>query len=154
MSLEDDIDLLRRVPILQQLGSHALRIVAIGGESRDLAGGDRLFLAGEAADCAYVIARGSFSLQNEHDPLDADSQVARPPTILDEMALLTEMTRAYTGIARESSTVIRIPRTLFIKTLESQPEAARRLRDGMAEKVSLTLRDLRGVRRGLDPKRD
>jgi CRP-like cAMP-binding protein len=151
MSLEDDIDLLRRVPILQQLGRRALRIVAIGVESRDLEGGDLLFVAGDPADCAYVIARGSFSLQSEHDPIDSDGRVVRPPTILDEMALLTDMARPYTGVAREVSTVIRIPRSLFIKTLESQPEAAKRLRDGMAEKVSQTTRELRKVRRILDP---
>ena len=65
MTIEDDIAYLERIPLLRQLGSGALRIVAIGVESYDLQPGQILFAAGNSADGAYIIQRGSVSLKPE-----------------------------------------------------------------------------------------
>ena len=53
-------------------------------------------------------------------------------TLIGELALLTETARPVTATAREPSTVLRIPRTLFLKMLEGYPDAARELRDTIA----------------------
>ena len=45
-------------------------------------------------------------------------------TLLGELALLTETVRPVTATANEPSTVLRIPRTLFLKMLEGYPDAA------------------------------
>jgi CRP-like cAMP-binding protein len=58
MSIEDDIRLLEQVSTLAVLGHEALRILAIGFESRDVHGGDILFREGENADAGYVIQKG------------------------------------------------------------------------------------------------
>ena len=50
MTIEDDIAFLERVPILRRLGAPALRMLAIGAESRDLGPGEVLFHAGDPAD--------------------------------------------------------------------------------------------------------
>ena len=55
MSIEDDIAFLERVPTLALLGRDALRILAIGAESRYLHDGNVLFSQGEAADAGYVV---------------------------------------------------------------------------------------------------
>ena len=55
MTIEDDIAFFERVPTLSLLGRAALRILAIGAESRFVHGGEVLFYAGDAADSAYVI---------------------------------------------------------------------------------------------------
>ena len=46
MSIEDDIVIIERVPTLRTLGRDALRILAIGAESRYVHKGEVLFLAG------------------------------------------------------------------------------------------------------------
>jgi CRP-like cAMP-binding protein len=62
MSIEDDIAFFERVPTLALLGRPALRILAIGAESRYVHGGEVLFKAGERADAGLVVQEGSFSL--------------------------------------------------------------------------------------------
>ena len=62
MSIEDDIAFLERVPTLQVLGRTALRILAIGAESRYVHDGEELFSVGDHADCGYVVQEGSFTL--------------------------------------------------------------------------------------------
>jgi CRP-like cAMP-binding protein len=144
MSIEDDIAFLERVPSLAILGRDALRILAIGAESRYLHDGNVLFSQGEAADAGYVVQEGLLSLaRGTVEPLTVG-----PGTLLGELALLTETTRPVTATAVEPSTVIRIPRTLFLKMLEGYPEAAVRLQENLvarAEHSEMEMQRVRGV---------
>src|SRR5881396_770464 len=116
MSIEDDIAFLERNPTLALLGRDALRILAIGAESRYVHSGNVLFREGEAADAGYVIQEGSFSLAPERVGR-TDPVTVGPGVLLGELALVTETKRPVTATAREPSTVIRIPRSLFLKML-------------------------------------
>jgi CRP-like cAMP-binding protein len=147
MAIDDDISFYERVPTLGLLGRQALRILAIGAESRYVHGGDVLFNAGDEADGAYVIQEGSFLLAVSED--DEGVKVG-PYTLLGELALLTETTRPVTATALEPSTVLRIPRSLFFKMLEGFPEAARKLRDVLAARTDQSTREIHNVRAALD----
>jgi CRP-like cAMP-binding protein len=52
------------------------------------------------------------------------------------------MKRPSTAIALDNSSVIRIPRSLFQRVLESDPAAARRLRDEFATRTSQIASDI------------
>ena len=87
MAIEDDIAFLERVPTLGLLGREALRILAIGAESRYVHGGEVLFNAGEDGRCGYVVQEGSF--QPDGAGQDGDEGVTvGPGTLLGELALL------------------------------------------------------------------
>lgn len=145
MTIEDDIAFLERVPALRLLGGDALRILAIGAESRYVHEGAALFDEGEDADCAYVVQEGSFELAAEK----VAPSVAGPGTLIGEVALFTGAKRTTAAVAREPSSVIRIPRQLFLKMLEGYPDAARRMRDAVADKVGKTAAELSRVRDNL-----
>ena len=132
MSIEDDVALLERVPTLRLLGTTALRMLAIGSEQRDFAGGDVLFNAGEDADAGYIVQRGAFRI----DDGGGVEMVAGPGALIGELALVVAMPRPSTAIALEHSSVIRVARSLFQRVLESDPAAARRLRDEFANRTS------------------
>jgi len=144
MTIEDDIAFLERIPSLRLLGRDSLRILAIGAESRTIHEGVSLFGEGEDADCAYVVQEGSFDLVSGAGALAPS--VAGPGTLIGETALFIEAKRTTGAVARESSTVVRIPRQLFLKMLEGYPDAARRMRDAIAAKVSQTATELTRVR--------
>jgi CRP-like cAMP-binding protein len=148
MSIEDDIAFMERVPTLGLLGRDALRILAIGAESRYLHDGNVLFSQGESADAGYVVQEGLLSLQpvrGENEPVTVG-----PGTLLGELALLTETIRPVTATALEPSTVIRIPRTLFLKMLEGYPDAAVRLRESFIARAEHSEVDMHRVRSVLD----
>src|SRR5215467_12335939 len=127
MTIEDDIAFLERVPSFAILGREALRIIAIGAESRYVHGGEVLFAIGEAADAGYVVQQGAFALR-------------------------TETTRHVTATAIEPSTVIRVSRSLFLKVLEGFPEGARRLRDHIAARTDQAAGDMINLRATLEPR--
>ena len=147
MTIEDDIAFLERVPALRRLGAPALRILAIGAESHSLEAGQLLFAAGEPADCAYVIQRGSFNLKPER-PRDGEV-IAEPGTLLGESALVTETRRPATATAREDSIVLRISRAMFLKMLENYPDAAQRLRELIAARADQWADEMENVRAAL-----
>ena len=146
MTIEDDIAFLERVPILRRVGGIALRILAIGAESIHMQAGRVLFTAGDAADGAYIIRNGSCSLK---PPGGAGEVIAGPGTLLGEAALLTETQRPATATARESATLMRISRAMFLKILESDPEAAQRVRELIASRTDQWARDVENVRAAL-----
>jgi CRP-like cAMP-binding protein len=124
MSIEDDIRLLQGVPFLGLLGREALRILAIGAESRTVPRGTVLFTAGEPADGALVVEAGTVSLRTP----GGGEFVARRGALLGEMALLIETPRPFTATTRELTSVMRVARPLFLKMLDGYPDMAERLR--------------------------
>ena len=138
MSIEDDVALLERVPTLRLLGAASLRMLAIGSEQRGFARGDVLFSSGDEADAGFVVQRGAFRIE---DSAGAE-MIAGPGALIGELALITAMPRPSTATAIEHSAVIRIARSLFQRVLESDPAAARRLRDEFANRTSQIASDI------------
>ncbi len=149
MALEDDIAFFEQVPTFAVLGKQALRILAIGAESRILPSGAVLFYAGELADGGYVVQEGSLRL--EPGTLSEGKEItAGPGTLVGELALLTDTVCSATAIAKEPTVVIRISRSLFRKMLEGYPAAAKQLRDMIAERVDGWTRELGDVKTALE----
>ena len=137
MSIEDDVALLERVPTLRLLGNAALRMLAIGSEQRDFARGDFLFNTGDEADAGYIVQQGAFRVEDSGAEI-----IAGPGSLIGELALIVAMKRPSTANALERSSVIRISRSLFQRVLESDPAAARRLRDELASRTSQLASDI------------
>src|SRR5438477_3509168 len=138
MSIDDDVALLERVPTLRLLGAACLRMLAIGSEQRYVVRGDALFNAGDEADAGFIVQSGTFKI----DGGGGAAIVAGPGALIGELALITAMKRPSTALALEDSSAIRIARSLFQRVPESDPAAARRLRDPFANRTSPSASDI------------
>lgn len=145
MAIEDEIDFLARVPVLGRLGDGALRSLAIAAETYSMQPGEVLFTAGEIADGAYIVQQGTVALKSER----GEEVVAGPGTLLGEAALLAETKRPATATTREACTVLRLSRAMFLKVLDSYPDAAQRLRDVFASRTDQWTREMENVRAAL-----
>src|SRR6266478_5222263 len=149
MTVEDDIAFFERVPTLNLLGRQALRILAIGAQTRYVHGGEVLFTAGEEAEGSFVVQEGRFNLAPASSG-DGKAIVVGPYALLGEIALFTESTRSATATALEPSSVLLIPRPLFLKMLDSFPYNARRLREVFAGRLNQSTREISNLRAVLD----
>ena len=147
MAIDDDIAFLERVPTLGLLGRAALRILAIGAETRHVHGGEVLFNAGDEAEGGFVVQAGRFQLSSSEDGKDL---TVGPCTLLGEVALFAETKRPATAKALEPATVLIIPRPLFIRMLDSFPDAAHKLRETLAGRLDQATREIVNVRDFLD----
>ncbi len=141
MALDDDIIFLSRISTFRVLGREAMRILAISAQSMDLHGGEQLFEEGEPADGGYIVVRGSVELKSVAEGRSG-STVARAGTLIGETAMIVTTMRPATGIALEPTTLLKIPRSVFLRTLEGEPGAATSLRDMMQHRLKATLDDL------------
>ena len=139
MSIEDDVALLERVPTLRLLGTDG---AAHAGDRLRAAqcrcAAITLFNAGDEADAGFVVQHGAFRIE---DGAGAET-VAGPGALIGELALIVAMQRPSSAIALEQSSVIRVARSLFQRVLESDPAAARRLRDEFASRTSQIASDI------------
>jgi CRP-like cAMP-binding protein len=149
MALDDDIAFFERVPIFAALDKQALRILAIGAETKQLSSGAVLFYAGELADGGYIVQEGTLQLEPGTFAEGREITVG-PGTLVGELALLTDAVCQSTAIAKGPVTVIRISRSLFRKMLEGYPAAAVTLREMLSGRLDAWMRELATVKQSMD----
>jgi CRP-like cAMP-binding protein len=142
MALDDDIIFLGRIETFRVLGREAMRIIAISAQPVELRAGEQLFEEGEPADGGYVVLHGAIQLKGTRDRDTGGSAVVRGGSLIGESALVIDTLRPSAAIAVEPTALLRIPRSVFLRTLEGEPVAAKALRDMMASRLTSTLHDL------------
>ena len=146
MALENDVQALASHPTLAALEPDALRLLAFSAETRILRAGDVLFRRDEPSDGGFFVLSGAIAL----DPLDSGGHAARilgPGTLIGDMALIAKTKRPATAVAREHSSVLKIPRALFHRILNEHPRSAERLRRHLAERLRGFVQELDELRR-------
>jgi CRP-like cAMP-binding protein len=135
MALEDDIRDMARLPIFQEMEPDALRLLAFSAETKILRKGDILFRRSEVSDSGFLVLSGSFQI-DAPSHRDSTALVITPYSLIGEMALLTATERPATVTAREPSTVLKIPRTVFHRVLKEHPKSAIRVRASLEARLS------------------
>ena len=136
MALEDDIRILAAVSLFHGFSEEQLRLLAFGAETIRLTAGRELFREGATADCAFVVVRGSVSLYRERGGVRQIIATAKPPDLLGEYALITDVKRMTGARIEVDSEVMRLSRKLFRRILEEYPEAAVTLHDRIAHDLT------------------
>ena len=72
----------------------------------------------------------------------AATLLSTPFTLIGELALISETERPMTAIARQPSTVLKIPRTLFHRVLRDYPASALNMRAMMGMRLEILMREL------------
>jgi CRP-like cAMP-binding protein len=142
MALDEDIVFLGRIETFRVLGREAMRIIAISAQPVELRAGDQLFEEGEPADGGYVVVHGAIQLRSTRDADPSAAPVVRGGSLIGESALIIDTLRPAAAVAIEPTALLRVPRNVFLRTLEGEPAAAKSLRDMMAKRLTTTLHDL------------
>ncbi len=141
MSVENDIRNLSQIPMFGVLEDDARRLIAFSAETRILRASDILFRRGDRSDCGYVLTSGVIALDTRDDGA-AGNLISTPFTLIGELALISETERPMTAIARQPSTVLKIPRTLFHRVLRDYPASALNMRAMMGMRLEILMREL------------
>ena len=149
MSLESDIKLLGTVSMLSDFTEDKLRLLAFSAESRDFRDGQRLYSAGDRADCAHVVSSGQVALFAPGDAETAAEVVGRG-ALLGGLSLIVDGERTMTAVARGRVETILIRRPLFRRMLDEFPEIAAGLHRRLSANVRETTSRLMTVRDRLD----
>lgn len=149
MSLQQEVDLLRKIPMFAKIEPAKLKLLAFTSERLSYSGGDVLFHQGDAGDAAFVIISGKaeVSIGTEEGPL----VVARlsDHDFVGEIAILCDVPRTATVTAVTNLEALRITKDLFFRLVKEFPEIAIEVMRELAHRLENTnsrLRDVAGGR--------
>ena len=150
MSLKQEYELLRRVPIFAEMDPPKLKLLAFMSERVGFDPGNVLMRQGDPGDAAYLIIDGHAEvvLETPAGPIVVASP--GPNEMVGEMAILTDMPRAATVRARERLITLRISKEPFMRMVREFPNMAISIMRELAQRVDTTNNQLRQARAELE----
>lgn len=124
MSLEQEVELLRRVPMFANVANANLKLLAFASQRLSFNEGEVIFEQGAQGDAAYIIIGGSANV--EIDTASGPMTVAtlEQNQIVGEIAILCEVPRTATVRAATDLTTLRVTKDLFFKLSVEFPQMA------------------------------
>ena len=133
---------MRNTALLRILGEDALKLLAFGAEPVQLKPRQALFEAGDPAPGAVLVLGGQLRLIL---PAGAGERVVSVGQLVDELALLTELTRRASAVAQTTCELLNLPRAQMLKILAEYPDAAERLRVALAARAEALIADVNSL---------
>ena len=150
MSLQEEVDLLRTIPLFSKIEPSKLKLLAFTAQRLTFAPGDLLCRQGDEGDAAYIIITGEADVLVESGSGEVKVATLGPNDLLGENAILCDVPRTATVRAVSTVETLMISKELFFQLVNQFPsisieimrELARRvertttmLRDAMAQKT-------------------
>ena len=122
MSIQNEVDLLRRIPLFANIDTSRLKLLAFTSERLSFDPGAVLFREGDRGDSAYLILNGKVDVAVGSPKGDVVVAHIGANNIVGEMALLCEMPRTATIIAAEPLDTLKIKKDQFFQLLRDLPQ--------------------------------
>ena len=149
MSLKEEVDVLRSIPLFAKLEPAKLKLLAFTSERLSFAPGQLLFNQGDAGDAAYVIIDGEAEILIDTAAGKTRVAVLTRNAIVGEIAILCDVARTATVKASAPLEALRISKDHFIKLLAEFPEMAVEIMRVLADRLSHTTAELSEARNQL-----
>lgn len=143
MSLVEEVELLRNIPMFSKIEPSKLKLLAFTSERTTFGSGDVLFSQGDDGDSAYIIVDGEADVLIETN--DGPLTVARfgKNDIVGEIAILTDVPRTATVRASTKLDTMVISKELFFRLVMEFPQIAVEIMRELAKRLEATNTRLR-----------
>jgi CRP-like cAMP-binding protein len=144
MNLNEEVEILKGVPIFAKIEPAKLKLIAFTGERMTFNAGQELFHQGDRGDAMYVILAGVADVLIDND---SGGQITvaemRKNNFVGDMAILGDVPRTATIKARESLTTLKISKDMFYRLAEEVPQMAIEMMRELAHRLEDTNQKLR-----------
>ena len=123
MLLDNDVEILQKLPIFSGMDHEHLSMIAFSSERLLFQRGERLMLDGQVGEAAYVILSGSAEIVEGSGDNRRIHHVG-PGAMVGELAMLVEFTFSSTAIASDELEVIELSRELIHRMMQQFPPIA------------------------------
>ncbi len=137
--MTETMQALRSAPIFEGMSDRILSNFNRSSQIRSLDKGEILFSQTDPADTVYIVQSGCIAIFLA--TLEGRELVINEMHRGDcfgELSLITDQPRSTGALARENSEVISIPRDVFLKGLEAEPELMRRVLETTALRLRVS----------------
>jgi CRP-like cAMP-binding protein len=145
MSIDQEVEILRRIPIFAQIDPAKLKLMAFASERVTYKAGQTLFKQGETGDAAFIVLRGTADIliDTASGPLRVASLSENE--IIGEIAILCGIPRTATVQAATELTTLKITGELFFRMIMDFPEMGVEIMRVLAHRLEQTTAQLREV---------
>lgn len=145
MNLNDEVELLKGVPIFAKLEPARLKLIAFTSERMNFAEGQEVCHQGDPGDTMYVILGGVADVLIDSDKGQIAVAEMKKNNFFGEIALLCDVPRTATIKARESLTTLKITKDMFYRLVAEFPDMAIEVMRVLAHRVEDTNNKLRAA---------
>src|SRR5262245_37162584 len=142
MTLQTEVELLRRIPLFANIETSRLKLLAFTSERLAFDAGATLFSEGDRGDSAFLLLKGSVDIAVSSPSGPVVVATLGENNIVGEMALLCEMPRTATVTAKEPLDTLRIKKDLFFQMLRDLPQMTLEIMRELAVRLHNVNKDL------------
>lgn len=150
MSLNQEVELLRSIPLFAKIEPSKLKLLAFTSERLTFQPGQSLCHQGDIGDAAYLIVDGTADVIIEGDDGSqlTVAQVGKN-AFIGEIAILCDVPRTATIKAASTLTTLRITKDLFYRLVSEFPQMTIEIMREIAARLDRTTQDLQATRNEL-----
>lgn len=135
MSIHEEVEMLKAVPIFSKVEPAKLKLLAFTGERLTFDAGQELFHQGDMGDAMYVILSGSADVLIDTPGGSLKVAELQRNGFVGEMAILCDVPRTATIKAHEKLTALKIPKEMFFRIVAEFPQVAIEIMRELAHRV-------------------
>ena len=137
MSIEQEVEILRRIPLFANIESAKLKLMCFASERITYKSGQSLFEQGDIGDAAFIIIEGTADvIVNREEPMVV-AQVGKDD-IVGEIAILVDIPRTATVTPTSELTALKITKDLFFRMITDFPEMGVEIMRVLAQRLEHT----------------
>jgi CRP-like cAMP-binding protein len=145
MSLNEEVELLRQIPLFSNVEPAKLKLLAFTSERVTFGPGQMLVQQGDTGAAAYIIIEGDADILI--DTPDGPIKVATVGrnAIIGEIAILCDVARTATVQAKTQLVTLRITKDLFFRLVNEFPQMAVEIMRELARRLERTTAQLQAA---------
>ncbi len=149
MSIEDEVDVLRRIPLFAKVDVSRLKLLAFTSERITFEPGQELFRQGDIGDAAYVIIDGTAEVLVETPTGPVSVATIERNAFVGEIAILCDVPRTATVRAVDRLDTLKIMKEHFLRLIAEFPDMAIEVMRVLADRLGQTTSELTQARNRL-----
>jgi CRP-like cAMP-binding protein len=142
LSLTEEVELLRNIPMFANIEPSKLKLLAFTSERMAFNAGEPLFKQGDPGDSAYVIIAGEADVLVDTPKGPITVAKLRRNDIVGEIAILCDVPRTATVQATSKVEAMVIAKDLFFRLVTEFPQMAVEIMRELARRLDATNRKL------------
>ncbi|USG61181.1 cyclic nucleotide-binding domain-containing protein [Sneathiella marina] len=142
MSLKEEVEILRQIPLFAKIEPSKIKLLAFTSERLTFQPGDLVCKQGDNGDAAYFIMAGSADVIVDTPSGPLTVATLSKNDVVGEIAILIDIPRTATIQAATELTTLKITKDVFFRMVTEFPEMAVEMMRVLAERLVRTTAEL------------
>lgn len=143
MSLQEEVDLLRRIPMFAKVEAPKLKLLAFASERMTFEPGQELFHQGDMSDAAYIIIDGTADVILDTGAGRVTVASLGRNELVGEIGIICDVPRTATVQASSRLVTLKVSKDLLLRMITDFPAMAIEIMRSLAHRLEHTNAQLR-----------